>query len=294
MSDLDDFLTPTLARQVEAEQALINGDPGLRLAMWSTQEPVTVFGAERTVIGSDEARQVFRWLATRFSNLTDYRFELVAAGASGDLAYTVGYEHITVSMDGGPVAPLTLRVTHLYRREDGEWKIVHRHADAPRPVPSVPPTHRRSRQQGQRDQLQVDHLRVNQHPRPGTLDRCCHRRQSTKPPEEAVVIVAAYRLADLTCPGVTAGQGCGGWVSCSAWRAAMVAGSSWLPAGTASARRSKYRSKPAGASTSTNRATVSLGLAKVWAIPWGIRAKLPAGAVSCRCSTVSTTVPSRT
>ena len=33
-------------------------------------------------------------------------------------------------MDGGPVAPLTLGVTHLYRREDGEWKIVHRHADA--------------------------------------------------------------------------------------------------------------------------------------------------------------------
>jgi ketosteroid isomerase-like protein len=131
MSELDDFLAPTLARQVEAEKALINGDPGPRLAMWSTQEPVTVFGAEKTVIGSDEARQVFRWLATRFSNLTDYRFELVAAGASGDLAYTVGYEHITVSMDGGPVAPVILRVTHLYRREDAEWKIVHRHADAP-------------------------------------------------------------------------------------------------------------------------------------------------------------------
>jgi hypothetical protein len=88
MSDLDDFLTPTLTRQLEAEKALINGDPGPRLAMWSIQEPVTVFGAEKTVIGSDEARQVFRWLATRFSNLTDYRFELVAAGASGDLAYT--------------------------------------------------------------------------------------------------------------------------------------------------------------------------------------------------------------
>ena len=27
MSELDDFLTPTLTRQLEAEQALINGDP---------------------------------------------------------------------------------------------------------------------------------------------------------------------------------------------------------------------------------------------------------------------------
>ena len=47
--------------------------------MWSTQDPVTVFGAEKSVIGSEEAREVFRWLATRFSNCTDYRFELVAA-----------------------------------------------------------------------------------------------------------------------------------------------------------------------------------------------------------------------
>jgi ketosteroid isomerase-like protein len=131
MSELDDFLTLTLARQLEAEQALINGDPAPRLAMWSTQDPVTVFGAEKSVIGSEEARQVFRWLATRFSNCTDYRFELVGAGASGDLAYTLGYERFSFSMDGGPVEPITLRVTHVYRREGGEWKIVHRHADVP-------------------------------------------------------------------------------------------------------------------------------------------------------------------
>jgi hypothetical protein len=35
---------------------------------------------------------------------------------------------------------------------------------------------------------------------PGMHDRSCHRRQPTKPPEEAVVIVAGYRLADLTRP----------------------------------------------------------------------------------------------
>ena len=44
MSDLDDFLASTIARQVEAEEALHNGDPGPRLAMWSTKEPVTVLG----------------------------------------------------------------------------------------------------------------------------------------------------------------------------------------------------------------------------------------------------------
>jgi ketosteroid isomerase-like protein len=48
---------------------------------------------------------------------------------SGDLAYTVELEHTSVSIDGVPVEPYTLRVTQVYRREDGEWKVVHRHGD---------------------------------------------------------------------------------------------------------------------------------------------------------------------
>jgi hypothetical protein len=34
--------------------------------------------------------------------------------------------------------PMTLRVTHVLRRIDGEWRLVHRHADFP------PPNKRRS------------------------------------------------------------------------------------------------------------------------------------------------------
>jgi ketosteroid isomerase-like protein len=138
MGELDDFLSQTLARQVKAEEALHNGDPAPRLAMWSTQDPVTVLGAMKDVIGAEQARQVFGWLGEHFSDCTSYRLELVAAGVSGDLAYTVGYEHTSVSWDGGPVAPYTLRVTHAYRREQGEWKIVHRHADRP-PIDQGPP-----------------------------------------------------------------------------------------------------------------------------------------------------------
>lgn len=131
MSELDDFLSTTVARQQAAEEAFHNGDPAPRLAMWSTQEPVTLFGALFSKTGSDELRSFFRWLASQFSDCTAYRFEVIAAGVSGDMAYTVGFEHTSVSWDGAPVEPYTLRVTHVYRREDGEWKIVHRHADRP-------------------------------------------------------------------------------------------------------------------------------------------------------------------
>jgi ketosteroid isomerase-like protein len=131
MPGLDDFLTATYDRQVEAETAIHNGDAEPRLAMWSEHDPMTLYGAAVSMSGAADVREFFQRLAARFSDCTSYRFEVVAAGASGDLAYTVGYEHTSTSIDGVPVEPYVLRVTHVYRREDGEWKIVHRHADTP-------------------------------------------------------------------------------------------------------------------------------------------------------------------
>ena len=129
MSEVDDFLATTLPRQVAAEKALHNGDPAPRMAMWSTRDPVTLLGAARTARGRDQVSQIFRWLGSGHSDCTSYRFELIASGVSGDLAYTVGYEHTSASWNGVPLKPYSLRVTHVYRRENGEWKIVHRHAD---------------------------------------------------------------------------------------------------------------------------------------------------------------------
>jgi ketosteroid isomerase-like protein len=58
------------------------------------------------------------------------RFLVIAAGASGDLAYLVAFEHTTASVNGAPPEPYTLRVTTVFRREDGEWRIVHRYGDS--------------------------------------------------------------------------------------------------------------------------------------------------------------------
>jgi ketosteroid isomerase-like protein len=138
MNELDDFLTRTINRQIKAEEAIHNGDAEPRLEMWSTKDPVTLFGAFGPCkSGTEEVTRTFRWVASVFSNCTSYEFELVAAGVSGEMAYTVGYEHSTRSLRGGPAEAATLRVTHIYRRENGEWKIVHRHGDIP-PVDESP------------------------------------------------------------------------------------------------------------------------------------------------------------
>ena len=64
-----------------------------------------------------------------------YDNEIIAARASNDLAYTVAYEHTTASIHGGRPTAYVLHVTTVFHREDGDWKVVHRHAD-----PSGSPT----------------------------------------------------------------------------------------------------------------------------------------------------------
>ena len=130
--ELEEFLATGLKRQIDADFALHDGDPGPRLALWSHEDPVTLFGAAVPVeSGRAGVENVARWLATRMSQSKKFDVELVAAGVSGDLAYTVGFEHAEYSFDGGPVQPAMLRVTHIYRRENGQWRIVHRHGDHP-------------------------------------------------------------------------------------------------------------------------------------------------------------------
>ena len=129
MSELDDFLAAVLPRQRDAEMAIINGDAAPRKALWSHENPVTILGAAKNVSGWQDVESTFDWLASNFANGSAYDLDIIAAGVSGNLGYITGNEHTTMSVGGRAPAPLTLRVTLIFRREDGEWKEVHRHAD---------------------------------------------------------------------------------------------------------------------------------------------------------------------
>jgi ketosteroid isomerase-like protein len=128
MSDGDEFLAWVRTELHDAELALLNGDAGPRRALWSRNEPVSVLGAWRNALGRKELDNLFTALAKQFSNCTSYRFELLAYDIVGDMAYTAGLEHSSVSVDGQPHS-YVLRATQIYRREDGAWKVAHRHGD---------------------------------------------------------------------------------------------------------------------------------------------------------------------
>jgi len=127
----EEFRTITMKKFAEAERAMHDGDAEPRIALWSRHDPVTLLGAEVPIrSGWAELEPVFRWVASRFTGVIDYRMELHACQAIGDMGYTVAFEHVT-SRVHGETRQYTLRATHVWRREDGEWKIVHRHGDSP-------------------------------------------------------------------------------------------------------------------------------------------------------------------
>ena len=135
-TETEAFLAAMMPAQAAAERAMHAGDAEPRIKQWSHDAPVTLLGAKWTAVGWPEVEPAFRRVASLFEDPVDYEIELIAAGASGDLAYTVVYEHNTVVVEGRR-RTYTLRATHVYRRENGSWRIVHRHADWP-PDPDAP------------------------------------------------------------------------------------------------------------------------------------------------------------
>lgn len=129
MADRDDFRTWLNTELHDAEVAVHNGDPAPRRVMWSRNEPVSVLGAVMNAHGQRELDALFAALGERFSDCTSYEFELLSYDVVGDMAYTEGFEHTSASVEGEPRA-YTLRATQVYRRENGEWRVAHRHADA--------------------------------------------------------------------------------------------------------------------------------------------------------------------
>lgn len=130
MSD-NEAIERAIERMVEAARGFVNGDPGQFTKLWSGREDVTIFGGygdgER---GREEITARLAWASARFrSGELDY--EPIASGSSGDLGYAIGIERGRATVVGGDEpGEMCLRVTHLFRREEGEWKLIHRHADA--------------------------------------------------------------------------------------------------------------------------------------------------------------------
>ncbi|MFF0340621.1 YybH family protein [Kribbella sp. NPDC004875] len=138
----EDFET-FLRRFEEANTAFVNGDPSLWLPLVSRSEQTSIFGGfGGQEVGWSEIGPRYEWASAQFrASGAEIRFEYLDKHVGADTAYTVAIERGTVHhvTQTEPV-PHLLRTTMVFRAENGQWKITHRHADPlnPKSTPSGP------------------------------------------------------------------------------------------------------------------------------------------------------------
>ena len=126
-------LTQAIERVGTALTAMRSGNAQPSIDCWAETPDATLFGAWGPIEhGWKDVADTFRWVAGRFTGGTA-EVEHIVVACSGDLAYTVGFERGPASVGGNPPQEMAIRVTHIYRRVDNEWRLVHRHADFPPP-----------------------------------------------------------------------------------------------------------------------------------------------------------------
>jgi ketosteroid isomerase-like protein len=124
-----------LARAIEqshrALSEIVKGNPEPFQNLYSHQEDVTLgnpFGP--FVRGWRSVADTAAVAASRYRDGQVDGFDAIALHASGDLACVVEVERFHAKVGGSEdLAPVSLRVTSVYRPEDGAWRLVHRHAD---------------------------------------------------------------------------------------------------------------------------------------------------------------------
>lgn len=119
-----------LAQLAAVQRDFINGDAAGLKRLYSHRDDVTVFGGfggfER---GWAEVGPRLEWAASQFSGGA-YSQEDLSATVGTEIACLVSLERWSLTNAHSRTdALLELRVTQTFRREDGKWRLVHRHAD---------------------------------------------------------------------------------------------------------------------------------------------------------------------
>ncbi len=125
-----------------AQGEVVKGNPEPALKLFSHQEYVTLNNPlSPPAHGWDEVAATAERAASQFRDGEMVGFEIIEKQVTPELAYVVRVERARARVGGREdISPITLRVTMIFRPEDGTWKVVHRHADpitTARPAESV-------------------------------------------------------------------------------------------------------------------------------------------------------------
>ena len=128
-----------IGRNNHASEAFMTGDTGPFKALFSDRADATLanpFGG--VAIGRAEILERLDRAASYYRDGELVGVETIAQVAADDLGYTIEIETVRGRVGQAPEREtIALRVTSVFRMEDGEWRLVHRHAD-PRATVEAP------------------------------------------------------------------------------------------------------------------------------------------------------------
>jgi ketosteroid isomerase-like protein len=141
MATVDD-VDQLLEQWHPASGEFLKGNPEPVKKMWSHREDVTLANPYGPPVrGWEQVAEVIDRAASQVRDGELVSVEIVERHVTAELAYVVHIERPEAKIGGGEdITPFSLRVTMIFRPEEGEWKIVHRHADpitTPQPAQSV-------------------------------------------------------------------------------------------------------------------------------------------------------------
>lgn len=123
-------LRAALERANRANEALLHGESAPLKACFSHRDDASVLGGfGGHEVGWKLIGPRLDWVADSFAG-GHFTYELIVANPGTDMGMVVQIERGQVQLKQRPTPQeMGLRVTMVFRREDGEWKLLHRHAD---------------------------------------------------------------------------------------------------------------------------------------------------------------------
>jgi ketosteroid isomerase-like protein len=120
----------------------MKGNPEPIKELFSHREDVTLANPlSPPAHGWEQVGTTIEHAASQFRDGRLVSVEIVEKQATSEFAYVVRVERAKAKVGGSDdIVPIALRVTMVFRPEEGEWKIVHRPADPitpPQPAESV-------------------------------------------------------------------------------------------------------------------------------------------------------------
>ena len=127
-SSLDTELEDFIKRCLGGLSHQVAGNSAPFLEVWSHDDDVAILGAVGSYARGWDNVRTHLLGASRSLDWTDLTVKRLLTTDSDHLAVTVALEHMTRQAQGQPDSR-TLRTTQAYRRENGEWRLIVRHAN---------------------------------------------------------------------------------------------------------------------------------------------------------------------